>query len=102
MWAVIDSVGPEALPWLVSALPGLELKYSYEAWLERLMQRSPVANRLLLKFTDPCRYVGYFNICALLARLAPGSAGFRIVWSDVVRLHFCVPGQRFGRGRVAR
>jgi len=30
MLEVINSVGPEALPWLVSALPGLEFKQRYE------------------------------------------------------------------------
>jgi len=74
MVEVINSVGPEALPWLVSALPGLEFEQRYETWLQRLSQKNPVANRLLLKFTNPRRHAAYFRACWLLGRLAPGTS----------------------------
>lgn len=56
---MLNSVGPEALPWLVSAVPRLEFKD---------------AGRLLLKLADPRGRAAYFNACSVLARLAPGSA----------------------------
>jgi len=71
---VIESVGPEALPWLVNALPALELRYRFNAWCLRAgRSNSPLANRLLRRLTDPHRQMAYFNACSLLARLAPGS-----------------------------
>jgi hypothetical protein len=73
--SALGSVGPEALPWLVSALPGLEFRQRFDAWCSRTANRSssPLVNRLLLKLTDPHSYTGYANTCSLLARFAPGS-----------------------------
>lgn len=74
--SALGSVGPEALPWLLSALPGLEFKQRFDAWCLRTGNRSGSAlvNRLLLKLTDPHRATAYANACSLLARFAPGSA----------------------------
>jgi hypothetical protein len=71
---VFSSIGPEALPWLVNALPRLEFEQRYEAWLQKLTQKSPVAHRLLRKLAGPHKHRAYFNACMLLASLAPGSA----------------------------
>ena len=73
--SALGSVGPEALPWLVGALPGLEFRQRFDAWCLRTGNRSgsPLVNRLLLKLTDPHRYTAYANACSLLARFAPGS-----------------------------
>jgi hypothetical protein len=86
MFLVINSVGPEALPWLVQAAEGEPgFKYVLHQKYSHLYKSSSLVRRLLPNPGSDLSDVAHHNILNLLARLAPGTAYEERALSAILR-----------------